>query len=226
MKMPQTSPQARQSGNVMVYILLALVLIGALTVALTRQGDQGGDDLSYEQAELQASQLISYSLSAQNVVNQMIMSGSNIDTIDAMLPSNAAFNTAPNIHKVFHPQGGGLNYEVPKLPPFAASGVATTAGWYITKRNVQWTPSAATDLVLAAFSIDPAVCRQINKKLTGQATLYPLVGATQTTNYFTTAAATNLTAANCPSCDGKASLCVTDAAANARPTFYTILEGR
>lgn len=220
MKTPQSS--RRQSGNVMIYILLALVLIGALTVALTRQSDQGGDNLSYEQAELQASQLIAYSLAAQNIVNQMIMSGSDVDDINPILPSDGAFNTAPNIHKIYHPQGGGLNFKQASIPPFVASGVSTKEGWYINKNtNVEWTPTSAKDIILTAFAVERTVCERINFKITGS-TIIPTLP--NTVSYLVSGTSTELTIANCPECNGKTSLCVTGSAGN--PSFYTILEAR
>lgn len=217
---------SRQRGNVMIYILIALGLIGALTVAMTRQGDQSsGENLDKETVQLYTTRMISYTGAAQNVVNQMIMSGTTLDSLSLVNPTSSGFNTAPHIHKLFHPSGGGLSYEIPQLPPFVDSTSGTEEGWYATKRNIEWTPSINSDAVMAAYGISLDVCKEINKKITGTSATVPLTSG-ETRTYFTNFAASNLTAAICAGCDGYPSLCVTDPDGIANPTYYTILEAR
>jgi hypothetical protein len=217
---------SRQRGNVMIYILIALGLIGGLTVAMSRQANQSsGETLDKETVQMHVSKLQGYAGTAQNVINQMMMSGTTIDNLSLINPTSAPFNTAPHIHKLFHPGGGGLSYEQATKPPFATSSSGTPEGWYVTKRNVQWTPTAATDVVLAAYNIPLEICRELNKKIIGTATPVALVSGT-THGFFTTQAATNLTTAACTGCEGYPSLCVTDPGGTANPTYYIILEAR
>ena len=82
-----------QSGNAMIYVLIALALFGFLTLTLSRSNNQAdGQDIDDEQAELYALELMEYAASAQAVVDQMLFSGSEIDDLDFVIPSDPAFN--------------------------------------------------------------------------------------------------------------------------------------
>lgn len=215
-----------QSGNAMIYILIALGLIGLLTATMMRQDSTASDDLSQEQAEFQAAQILEYTAAAQNVINQMVVLGTNPNDIDFVLPSNASFNTAPHYNKFFHPQGGGLIYQDATLPPFVSNATTPPAGWHFTKRtNVEWTPSATADLIMTARSIDPTVCRVLNKKITGSDAIVTVDVTADLTRILTIqGAAMHLTTATCPNCEGHAQLCVQSGALN--PDFYTVILGQ
>ena len=102
-----------QRGNVLVYVLIAIVLFAALSFTLSRQTDTGeAGILSEEQAEIYANQIISYSAQAKSAIDQMLFSGMDVDELDFTDPSAAGFNTgtqSDRIKRVFHPEGGGLN---------------------------------------------------------------------------------------------------------------------
>ena len=64
------------AGNALLYILLALALLGLLTMALRSQSDQAGsENLEKEQAQLYATKMVAYAASIKNVVDQMLMTG-------------------------------------------------------------------------------------------------------------------------------------------------------
>jgi hypothetical protein len=215
---------SRQRGNVMIYILIALGLIGALTIAMTRQADQSsGENLDKETIQLQASKLQAYTGAAQNVINQMMMSGTTIDNLELVNPTSSGFNTGSHIHKLFHPSGGGLNYEPPARPPFTEPVGVSPDGWYVIKStNVEWTPSSATDVILAANSVDPAICAYINQEVLGLSPVIPTVALTG--NLFTLGDM-DLTTTTCPACENLPQACVGTPGVNSL-VFYTILEAR
>ncbi len=167
--LPSTQPlskPASQRGNAMIYVLIALALFGALTLTLSSQNEQAdGEEISDEQAELYAVELIEYAASAKNVVDQMIMTGTSINELDFVNPSSAGFDTPPHIHKVYHPSGGGLNYQA----GFNENIIdGFSAGWYVmSETNVEWTPTTADDVILSALRVSEKVCATINKKITG-----------------------------------------------------------
>jgi hypothetical protein len=208
-------------GNAMIYVLIALALFGFLTVTLSRQNDQAdGQDLSDEQAELYADELIEYTTAANHVVTMMLASGSEVNDLDFVDPSDAAFDTGSHIHKVFHPQGGGLNYSATfnEKIEFGASGA-----WYFQDNlNVEWTDTTGNDAILMAYNINPTVCENINLKITGMATIpATTVGLNNIFNPATyTEAEFNTT--NCPGCDGYPMLCISNAVPDTYG-FYSII---
>ena len=221
-----------QSGNAMIYVLIALALFGALTLTLSEQNDQAdSDDLNQELVELYAGNLIEYAASAQNVIDQMIITGSTIDNIDFINPSSAGFNTAPNIHKVYHPAGGGLNYKGDDyLDEYWEA--ATERGWqHMTGQNVEWTSTTATDIMFSFMDLDQAICESINETLTGSTAIPALDTGVDLDNIFNVtdaAAAEDFDAVDCATpaeCDGYPSLCVSDDGA-ANFVFYNIVAAR
>jgi len=207
-----------QSGNVMVYLLLALGLIGFLTFTLLRQNDQAGQqDIDNEQLALYAQDLISYAHTAGSAVEMMEIQGSRLDQIDLTAPDQAAFNTGSPIHKLYHPQGGGLLYQASL--PSAISG--TAAQWAMNNTiNVEWTASTGTDILLTAYDISRAVCSEINRYILGNDTIP--VTANSHDNYFLDSGTTNLDATECSDCEGYSSLCVQDSSGGVF-SYYTII---
>ena len=190
----------------MIYVLIALALIGFLTLTLARQNDQAdGQNISDEQAEIYAQELISYVASAQQVIDMMISTGTDIDELDFINPTSAAFNTPPHIHKVFHPQGGGLNYQKEIGKNFSNPGF--TAEWFIKKTtNVEWTPTTSPDVMLSSKQMNEAVCKAYNKKVTGKETIPNLSGTMN--QWFEDTSTNDLLVSDCATCEGFPTLCV------------------
>lgn len=173
MKTNQEHILTNDQGNALIYVLIAIALFAALSFTLGRQADTGeAGSLSEEKTELYATQLISYAAQAKSVVDQMLFTGSGVGDLDFTLPNSAGFNTAPHIHKVYHPQGGGLNPA--NLPDdiITSSVSDPVAGWYMGRfNNVEWTDSIGTDVILVAYQISQDVCERINLKITGSTTI-------------------------------------------------------
>ncbi len=225
-------PRQKESGNALIYVLVAIALFAALTFTLGRQSDTGeSSGLGEGQAELIATQLISYAAQAKQSLDQMLYSGANIDDIDFTLPGDVNFETAPTTDKIYHPDGGGL---IPgKLPANAIDeNIADPpAGWYMGRfNNVEWTPSAAYDIILVAYQISKPICEQINLSINGSAAI-PVMGdsimetmiddslySSGTNVELTTDGSSTI----CPECNKMPSLCVQNAAQTAYG-FYTVL---
>ncbi len=215
-----------ENGNVLVYVLIAIVLFAALGFTLSRQTQNASTkEIDDAKAELYAMDLITYATQARLVLDQMIFTGSSIDDFIFTLPSEAGFSTAPHIHKVYHPQGGGLTPA--NLPPQAVNQVSSSpaAGWYLGLfNNVEWTKTAATDVILTAYQISKPVCEAINKKITGSKTIPALTGNMEDYLIDTTTN-NNLTSAICAACDGYVTLCVSNSGVNTY-SFYSIVAER
>ena len=211
-----------EQGNAMIYILIALALFGFLTVALSRQNDQAdGQDLTDEQVQLYANELIQYTVAAEHVIDQMLATGSEVDDLVFLNPGSAGFDTGSHIHKVFHPLGGGLNYQATyseEIENSAGSG----HGWYFDNLgDVEWTETTGDDVILSALEIKESVCEEINRKITGSTTI-PQITTGLGAIFDPAVNTTDLTTTSCAGCDGFPSLCVENSAGTGWG-FYTII---
>ena len=216
----QTS-QDNERGNAMIYALLAIALFGILTATLSSQNNQAdGQDIDDEMVELYANELIEYAAAAKNVVDQMIMTGSTIDDLDFVNPTSAAFDTPPHIHKVFHPQGGGLNYQETFNQTIHT---APNSAWFIQDLiNVEWTPTAQNELILSALRVNQAVCSKINQNIGVVSSPVMLKGLN---GYFqTNGSNVNIDTTECPDCEGYPTLCIESS--GGVYGFYSILAAR
>lgn len=247
--MSQNMKTNGESGNALIYVLIAIVLFAALSFTFSRQTDTSeAGGLDAQKAELYATQLITYAANAKQAYDKMDFSGIKLEDIEFTLPSDAAFNTAPTIKKFFHPDGGGFNLEA--LPDEVAVSSVTdpVPGWYMGRFNdVEWsaTHSAAgagnyEDIILTAYGIKQPVCEDINQKITGDKTI-PSIGnalkevlvpktvgaitnfSTGANKDLTTDPAATSPVALCPECNNRAALCVENGGIYA---FYSVIADR
>lgn len=211
----------------MIYILIALALLGALTFTLTRQAEQGGDDIAQDQADLLATQVIAYAGAAKQVIDQMTMSGSNVNALSFVTPNQTSFDTGSNIHKVYHPSGGGLSYKTAD-PKFFDSLIAFSnpeEGFYIGRyNNTVWTPTSALDVLFSVYGIKQSICEALNRRITGSPTI-PTHGSTRTAlvpGEYHNLGTNSFNPGQCPACEGMPSLCVSNGDASVF-IYYSIL---
>lgn len=221
-----------ERGNVMVYILVALALIGALTMTLSRQNEQSdSQNIDDELIEFQVTRLLNYSAAAQSVVDQMIMSGSDGSDLIFDLPNIASFDTAPYIHKVYHPSGGGLISREANADIFPGTDNDPDAGWYMGRfNNVEWTTTTAQDVILTAHQISELECESINLKITGNTTIPAIAGTGDLADYLIdgslhTGTNAPFSTAVCAGCDGFVNLCISNTAADMW-SYYIVIEGQ
>lgn len=223
-----------QSGNALIYVLIAIGLFAALSMVFVRnQNSSGASALSTEKAALIASQLLSYTSQTHTALDQMRLSGTDINDFDFTMPNTAGFETEPplNIHKVYHPSGGGIiPGRIPEDALIESPGSDPAPGWYMGRiNNFNWTKTTANDVVLLAYQINEAVCRQINNTLKGSETI-PVMSDTFPSTMIDTAlhsgganVATFTTDGSgiCPACAGVSSLCTQDSAGHYG--FYAVI---
>ncbi len=73
-KMIQTK-KTNQSGNILLFILIAILLIGLLTVSLTRSSNQSNDTGDYEQNVIVANEILNYAKSVEIAVQNLLARG-------------------------------------------------------------------------------------------------------------------------------------------------------
>ncbi|MAE52103.1 MAG: hypothetical protein CMH27_09865 [Micavibrio sp.] len=213
-----------ERGNALLYVLIAIALFAALSFTLSRNSDNTeAGSLTEDRAKLYASQLTSYAAQAKSAVDQMLFQGAQIDQLDFTLPSEATFNTAPTIYKVYHPDGGGL---IPaQIPENATNEISTTppAGWYMGRfNNVEWTPGTDQDVILTAYQITKPVCESINVMITGDPAIPKITSGDMSDYLVPDAPNTDLTSTECAGCNEYSSLCVSNNAESAY-SFYNII---
>lgn len=225
------SEQNSEQGNAFLYILIAVVMFAGLMFTISRsvENDSPQGQMDESKAKLAANDILSYAAVATNAVTLMDQAGTTAAQIDFMYPSDTNFNLAPTVDKLFHPDGGGLNYKT--LPQFGSdkstSGVAS--GYYIGRfNNVVWTPTTAQDVMFTAFGLSESVCAELNKKVTGSNTIPATVGG-DFKSYLVDGSVfsgVNIDLDNgvCPACEDISALCVSNNSAGVtRYAFYNIL---
>jgi len=214
------------SGNALVYVLIAIALFAALGFTLSRQTQNAStSEIDRAKADLYAMQLITYATQAKSVLDQMMFTGTDIDDLDFTLPSESGFGTAPHIHKTYHPQGGGLTPANLPVKAVHETSSSPSAGWYMGRFNhVEWTDSTGTEVLLSAHQIDRTVCEAINDRITGSTTI-PVLTGDLSDFLVDTSSDSDLTTAACSDCEGYATLCVRDSA-DTMYSFYAILVDR
>lgn len=116
----------KQNGNALIFILIAIVLLGLLTVTLSRSGDSSNDTGDFEQNQIAASEILSYAKSIENAVQSLLARGCSENELSFWHDSdgngtedgsddyyNANSPTDRSCH-VFDVAGAGMTYQSPQ----------------------------------------------------------------------------------------------------------------
>lgn len=233
-----------EKGNILFLILLAVVLFAALSYAVTQSMRGGGNDATSEKDKLIASQLQAYPVSVRTAILRMIVGGTSVSSLNFDPPSEwASMDATTEVpYNVFHPSGGGAVFSF--VPSDALATPSTTARW-VFNRNfgvpvigtaANTTTDAGKELIAFATDLDATVCAQVNKDISGSATI-PEVGTTlpltisastmQSVQEYTYAQAfgVNITA-TANALDGKPYYCVDSSTTATVYTYYHVLVER
>lgn len=209
-----------EKGNALLYVLIGVALFALLSYSLSRNADTGNINLTKEKTELLANQIITHSQQVQQVVFQMLITGSTIDDIDFVRPGETGYDTAPHQHKVFHPGGGGMKVFNDSNPNLFSGG---SRGWKAqTATNVGWTPSTANDIIYSFIDVSPAICAKINAILLGDDTV-PSEAVDLNAHFDEEAGGpSDFDASDCADCDGRYYMCIENSGNN-RNVFYNVI---
>jgi len=106
-----------QSGNVLYYVLVGIVLFAALNMAFVQTQRTGGSTPDNERLALHASEIMQYTSGLQRAVRMMRIDG--LEYTELSFKNNivtAGYTHAteePDSHKLFHVSGGGMAYQRP-----------------------------------------------------------------------------------------------------------------
>lgn len=184
-----------ERGNVLFLILIAVALFAALSYAVTQSTRSGGGDASGETNLINSAQLTQYPAGVRTSLVRMIISGTDVNTLEFNDPSEFTNCTAGNARCVFHPTGGGATYtEAP------TDIMDTPTPWVFNGENEinnigvsigGDTPDATSvDLVAFLAGVKTSVCQKINEELGLGATIPAETNIDITTNMVNPDAAT------------------------------------
>jgi hypothetical protein len=163
-----------QCGNAFVIILILIVLLGALTVTMTRMGQNGSEDISQEQARVIASQVLRQAKTMENAVSSLLSRGCSINQLsfeNSVVTGYAnAVSPAGQSCWLFSQSGAGMAFPKPPAKSNDGSnwffGVNTTVGGVGPERETKtFPPVQSIDLVMFLPLVDLTVCQAINKTL-------------------------------------------------------------
>lgn len=221
-----------EKGTVLVYVFLGIALFAALSYVISRNLDAPTQAVSEDQTSIRADRILNYVNQMRGVLQQLKFSGVPVTDLNFVMrddrfqnPGGTDFATSPHFTKVFHPGGGGLSeisLDNSYKDPAAANPVQIALQF---GTNVEWTPTAGTDVLLTVINLHADICRTINDRLygSGNITPNPPVTTISPQNVFvntTSGANDDFEAADCAECDGRVALCVQD---DTSYTFYTVV---
>jgi hypothetical protein len=160
-----------QSGNALIYILIAVALLGALSFAVSQSGRGNIRQLSAEKAKITSNEIIEYGNVLANAVAQLRLRGCADTELSFQNPETAlnvnASAPADKTCHIFDPAGGGVTYRA--FPEFDAAGPKFNTG---TEGIEQTGTDSGADLWMRLDSAAPSggsmakvICAQINDAL-------------------------------------------------------------
>ncbi len=160
-----------QSGNVLVYILIAVALLAALsyTVAQSSRGSVG--KLTAEKSGLYATEIIEYGNILSQAVSQIRLRGfkdSEISFENDVVTGYTNANCTDSECEIFNINGGGVQYSTPKGNWLDSSNSAETRYgelYFNGSSSVMEIGTDGDDLILSIPYINKDLCVEINRKL-------------------------------------------------------------
>ncbi|MCI5060759.1 MAG: hypothetical protein MRY79_06785 [Alphaproteobacteria bacterium] len=210
-----------QTGNALWFILIAIGLMGLLTVMLSRGSNTTNDTGDYEQTQIAASQILGYAKSLENAVQMLLARGCSENEISFENSTIAGYTNAnaptDNSCHVFEPEGAGMEWEdFDSTNANMVTGSITVTGLYTTE----------PELILSQGRISESQCAQINRSvgLSATAPTDTAVGTpVQFTGSFSSVAEFG---DNETTLAGRESFCISYGHATDRYYFYHVLNPR
>lgn len=141
-----------QNGNALIFILIAIALLGLLTVTLSRSGDSTNDTGDFEQNQIVASEILTYAKSIENAVQMLLSRGCGENDISFENNIVAGYTNPPDTPpcKIFDAAGAGMTYGSPN-PIFSGALQITDV------------ETDRADLLFILEDQSDTVCTQINR---------------------------------------------------------------
>ena len=154
--------RSAEQGNILLYILIAIVMIGLLTVALR---DSGGlsQNVDTEKMDAEAANLIKFSAEMQNGARLLLEKGLSETSIRTAYPGGDTTDygniTSNPQNQLFSGQGGQVNYRTFK-------NINNGATWHFgTDRTIPQMGSSKAELYGILTGVSKNACTAINKQV-------------------------------------------------------------
>ena len=187
-----------ENGNALWFILIAVVLLGLLTMILSRSGttvDQTGD---YEQQRIKSGQIMRYAKSIETAIQEMQLRNISENDISFQNSDTVTDYTNDNCNDVndrsypgcliFNVEGAGLTYRNFPEANDGSDWIFTAANNVGTEDNPIGTTAEITgnDIVMLLPNVNQSLCIQINRDLDiGEAGALPIDTGGIDTDEFT-----------------------------------------
>ena len=248
--MRQSNKINPQSGNVFIIILIGIILFAALAYTFTRSGQTGTGNLTAQQTEIAAQEILNYARLIENAVNRLRQNGCSENEISfesAGLTGHAnAGAPGDNSCHIFDTNGGQVTYQDPADNwldnAFSASGFY--GDYYFSKACVRGVGGDSGSVSENAFCnspnnngeellfvlpyLDQAVCEKINQKLYRDTTIPTDATSPYAMNedFDGDYSSSNEIANNANDFDKRSSFCFNSAGATTKFDFYHVLLAR
>lgn len=164
-----------QSGNALWFILIAIGLLGLLTITFSRSS-KNNDSGDYEQTQIAASEILRYAKSLENAVQTLLAKGCSENEISFENNVVAGYTNsnspAENSCHVFRSAGAGMTYQEPKDQWLDSSQTASSGygEWFFSGQSrvievgTDCTSSApqCRELSIVLPFLDLDICLSIN----------------------------------------------------------------
>ena len=161
-----------ESGNVIMFVFLAIALLAALSFAVSQGGRGSTDSLSSDRQRLTATEIIDYGNAVAEAVTQLRLRGTKLEDLrfsytDVSETDYGTYGHDPR-NEIFNPNGGGIIY---KKPPELAMDDPSTAQYQFINRNgvkgigTTCSDKRCSDLLMVAAGMKESVCKAVNKQL-------------------------------------------------------------
>lgn len=156
---------AHTSGNILIYLLGAILLLGIL-LALLRGSFQEGSSVDSDKLSLKVSEVQRYAAEISRGVNYILQNGASESQIRFAVPTNSGTPygniTATPSYQIFSPRGGGVSY---KQPP---AGVNDGTAWqffattHIEDIGTDTHADSKAELLAVLPKVTEAFCARMN----------------------------------------------------------------
>ena len=155
-----TQSMKYENGSAIIYILIAIAMIAALTFAVTQGSRTGEGSISKEQASLAATEILDYANTVANAVSKLRLRGCSDTEISFENNIVAGYPNGTNtLCQVFHADGGNINF----INKFNASDEDI---FFNTELRLEGFGNAfdLAELVMYLRYISDEVCLEINRR--------------------------------------------------------------